>query len=173
MISLAGLCGLLLARDLRAKGNAAGLTVSAAELCHGINEDRDPEGILKIDDVVGKRPIYLWTVLSGDLQTLRVLKERGLLPIRHRWYYSPALKFDEVPSVDQLVDPKPIRAGTINHLAKLRSEALLHQVFNWRTWSQKSNLQPGIYVVQVTFQDGSAVLDQSGKPSEVRFKYEP
>ena len=148
------------------------LTVTGATLCTNVDDgDRSPVGRLATDDTVVRGPVYLWTVLSGNLETLRNLRERKLLPIRHRWFYAPALKFQEVDD-NQLTDPEPVRIGRIEHFAKLRDEVLDKNVFDWRTWSGKSNLLPGIYVVAVTYQDGSPVLrNDTGKPCVVRFKY--
>lgn len=171
--ALSGLFAMQVSGPAQTPGDVPGLNVKWAKFCARVDTNREPIREFDAETTVSKGPVSLWTVLSGDKETLRFLRKSGLLPIRHRWFYADVLKFEEVPPEEQLEDGQPIKVGTIKHLAKLDSEIVNTGAFDWRTWSNKRALRTGIYIVQVVFNDGSPVLDSDRNPCVLRFKYSP
>jgi hypothetical protein len=172
---LAALLSLFAGHPAYAENPVPGLRVKVARLCKSVGGDRNPSGELENQSIVSRGPVWLWTVLSGDETALRVLRRKGLLPIRHVWLFAGDLSWSETLPEDQLDDGEPIRVGTISYFGRLASEIADANggAFDWRTWSVKRSLRHGFYRVRVVFSNGQVVTDANGQPCEVHFRYGP
>ncbi|WP_337996938.1 hypothetical protein [Oleispirillum naphthae] len=105
-------------------------------------------------------PLTLWTRISGTPEALQRL-EHGGLPLRHVWMRQApgGLESDGAPEV---IDEVPLDIAGIEALrAKLRQEVAQRGHFDWRTWSTKQNLRPGIWLVRLLYADRSPVACRS------------
>lgn len=116
----------------------------------------------------GKRPhspLYFWMTYHGGEDALRRLREKGSLPIRHRW--SLAIGADvEVQTADGEYTEPPagtyteqrdiaLRVGSGNKqvIQALAGEIDAADTFTWRTWSKKESVAPGVWRVDVLYDD--------------------
>lgn len=103
------------------------------------------------------KPLYLWMRLKGSKEALARLEADGKLPIRHKWFRESVVGID-AEGVMQVVDNIPIPAARIETLEKLKIEVSARGYFDWRTWSEKENVQPGQWRVTVVYADNSPVI---------------
>lgn len=96
-------------------------------------------------------PVYLWMKIVGGKKALKTLRKKGRLSLRHIW-----IKEDEEGQVIKKEVVQLDKKGTKGILKKFSLELKTNQFFDWRTWSVKHNLSPGLWRVQV--------VDNAGKP---------
>jgi hypothetical protein len=137
-----------------------------ATWCAAVNADREPEQIYS--DTVLKPPLVLWTKIRGGDAALKVLREEGKLPIRHKWFYfSPwRVKFDGSAIPTDVID---LGVGKKALLDKLQLELAERGFFDWRTWSRKQNLRSGAWLVKISYADGRPVMCDN-KPCQYKIE---
>lgn len=108
---------------------------------------RSPVEPLPADHVASK-PILFWTRVAGSEEALEVMRSEGRLPLWHRW---ESWIGHEIPDVDTLTpdDEKELAVGGIDFPDSLAREVAILGRFDWRTWSRKRHVWPGVWAVQV------------------------
>lgn len=116
---------------------------------------------------------YLWMQLKGSQALFSRLKssEDGRLPIRHLWYryFSDRVAAD----LDVAVD---LNIGTKDDLKRISYELDALGFFRWRVWSGKEHLSPGLWRVDLVYEDDSAVVCEEagdGKPCSFLLEVKP
>ena len=117
------------------------------------------------------QPLYLWIRVRGNRAALDRLEAEGALPIRHRWYRTIGSELiDQEATFDQKL---AIGSGKQSTIGALRREVEQTGYFNWRTWSNKESISPGLWEVRIVSDDGERVLCTSRatpKPCEPRIR---
>lgn len=110
----------------------------------------------RLQGVVSRRDLTLWTRLEGGDDVLDRLEKEGKLPIRHVWlHWTAAMEDGEKPVMKDAI---ALGVGAAPLVKELRSEALQKGGrFDWRTWSSKKNLAAGEWVVEIRYRDGKPV----------------
>lgn len=102
---------------------------------------------------VGLRKISLWMLVRGSPELLEQMKQdpQGRVRIRHVWtkYLSASVRIE----LDQI-----LYVGRKVDLRKLDNEVTRQGFFHWRTWSDKVNLSPGEWTVDVLWESDEPVL---------------
>ncbi|MBF0353968.1 MAG: DUF2914 domain-containing protein [Alphaproteobacteria bacterium] len=136
----------------------ATLTIKEAVWTSGVSE-------MKYTDRLGERTqqrgISLWTLVEGDQASLDLLEKQGKFPLRHSWkHYLGA-----IPDLETLIprDAISLGVGKAELINDLRMEAKMRGGrFDWRTWSSKKNLEPGNWIVEILYKDGTPVACATG-----------
>lgn len=120
--------------------------------------DREPTDRLKSPAPLA--PLTLWTRISGTPQALQRL-ERGGLPLRHVWMRQVGGELST--DTDVVVDDIALDVAGLDALrARLRQEVTKRGYFDWRTWSTKAHLTPGMWRVRLLYADRSPVPCRQG-----------
>lgn len=100
-------------------------------------------------------PIIFWSRLEGRETALATLRDKHKLPIRHQWrrYAGWQEAFEDREPIDEMA----LDVGRDTVLAGLQLEFTNRGFFDWRTWSRKDVLSPGVYTVVVVYADGTPV----------------
>lgn len=106
-------------------------------------------------------PLYLWTRLEGDNAALAMLEKEGKLPILHVWKRYVAHTKDG-PEMIEPENEHQISLGIGGQQGKIIEDikneiALRGGRFDWRTWSTPLSVQPGKWIVDVTYSDRQPV----------------
>jgi len=122
-------------------------------------------------------PLYFWCLIKGTRAAFQRLVTENKLPIVHVWELRVGttrivaqdlakseldgleVKFSESIPTD-ITDEKVLSAFGI--------EVQTNGEFNFRTWSKKENLLPGVYQVRLLYQGREPVFCDGGKPCEFR-----
>ncbi|MBF0329925.1 MAG: hypothetical protein HQL10_12265 [Nitrospirae bacterium] len=139
------------------------ITIVKAVWTSGIDDTKNPVKIYE-NSVSQPRRLYLWTKVRGGSEALRVLKNEGKLPIRHKWYsyIGPTAEFDDSR---EPIDAVNLSVGKKEKLNRLASEVDIKGGFDWRTWSMKVNIHEGWWKVRIVYDDGENVICD-GNPCE-------
>ena len=99
---------------------------------------------------------YFWTRLEGNSAALETMRREGRLPIQHRWIHWIGGRWPdstrEVPTEEW--EAKLLAVGQIEIPERLAIEIESRQYFDWRTWSRRQTLTPGLWEVEVVDNDG-------------------
>lgn len=113
--------------------------------------DRSYVDRLEVTIDAGTRPFF-WTRLEGDRAALEVLREQKRLPIRHNWIHWIGGRYPDMSRelpIDEADDQKQVDVGRIELPERLAIEVDSRNYFDWRTWSRRAALAPGIWEVRV------------------------
>ncbi|MBV8635771.1 MAG: DUF2914 domain-containing protein [Burkholderiaceae bacterium] len=131
------------------------LTVDQAVLADAV--DAGSRSFLhKLATPTVRKQVFLWMQLRGAPELLDKLKaEGGKLTVHHVWrkYVFTSLE----TRLDQ-----PLAIGRAEDLQKLGVQAAASGYFTWRTWSDKLNLSPGNWRVDLEFDDHEPVMCKTG-----------
>lgn len=114
----------------------------------------------RLSSPVSVAPLTLWTRISGSPKALQRI-EQGGLPLRHVWMRQApgGVEADAAPEV---IDEITLDIAGVEALrTRLRQEVAQRGHFDWRTWSTKENLRPGIWLVRLLYADRSPVACRS------------
>ena len=127
----------------------------------------DGQYVAKYDATAPLQPIYLWMRLRVETAAFDTLCAAGKLPIRHKWFHSlgSALMFEDTQC---LTDAIPLAVGDVSQLQPLKRELDHQGFFDWRTWSMKEHIRPGMWIVRLVYADNTPVLcgDDGQQPCE-------
>lgn len=121
----------------------------------GVGDNKEPSDELS-DIVSDAEQLYFYTLVQGNKNALKILETQGKLPLRHKWYHyygaTPNPEGSQTPT-----DAINLNIGKVQILSKLKAEVSNSGHFNWRTWSMKQNISPGLWVIRIVYADGSSV----------------
>jgi hypothetical protein len=120
-----------------------GLTIARSSFAIGVAEDKSCKSIGQTFRMSSGSPLYFWTQVQGTSAALATLRSKHALPIQHVWSL--------VVGTDSLgARSIPLEVGNPETIDKLELEVGKQKFFDWRTWSHKIWLVPGIWQVRVT-----------------------
>ena len=176
LLFVAVILGVLLALP-KVSGAADGLRVEDAHFVRFVDPIKKSYGEKVSGHFKEAPPLYFWCLIKGTRAAFERLVAEKKLPIIHVWELRVGstrrvaqdlassdldgleLKFSESIPTD-ITDEKVLKA--------LGIEVRANGDFNFRTWSKKENLLPGVYQVRLLYQGKEPVLCQGGKPCEFR-----
>lgn len=147
---------LVLALALPGAAPAEELVVGKTQAwARSVRADRDPGPAHD-----GKRPyppLYFWMTYHGGEEALQRLREKGSLPIRHRWSLAIGADREVLPPDEEYTEQRSIALRVGNGNTQV-TQALAGQLeaakeFTWRTWSKKESVTPGYWRVDVLYDD--------------------
>jgi len=103
---------------------------------------------LEFTEVAPISPITLWTRIVGSQKALDILRAENRLPIWHQWYVSCGAEVDFL-SASQPIAEVDLQIEGSSVLDKLETEVQMRNFFDWRTWSQKENVNGCRYTVRI------------------------
>ncbi len=106
----------------------------------------------KFEGPVRDTTLYFWMRIRVKREALDVLRDKGELPIRHKWFRYTG--FNIIPDKVQ----KPIFAFNPD---SLRTDS--EDYCELRVWSVQKNIRPGKWLVQVVYTNSLPVLCAEGK----------
>jgi hypothetical protein len=113
-----------------------------------------------------RAPLILWMTYHGSAAALEHLKEKGALPIRHRWSVAVGGTVDMEAPDDQFTErlriPLTVGSEDSRVIGKLAGQLSIEDSFTWRTWSKKESVSRGIWRVEVLYDDDTPVNCDAG-----------
>jgi hypothetical protein len=134
------------------------IEVSEAVWTNGVENKNYLE---KYDGTAPLGELYLWMRITCKKKALEFLKDKGKIPIRHKWYRCIGHKLlsEKTP---KLIDAINLSIGKKEKIEKIEMELNERGFFDWRTWSMKRNMRRGVWYVYLVYGDGKAVLCDDG-----------
>ncbi|BBL70027.1 DUF2914 domain-containing protein [Methylogaea oryzae] len=108
-----------------------------------------------------RQGVFLWMQVKGSAAALDKLAAEGKLPIRHKWFRETISRV-RPEGVTAMTDQIDVPVAHRELLPGLRRELRDQGYFDWRTWSSKDNLLPGVWRVRVVYADNAPVLCGDG-----------
>jgi len=128
------------------------------------------------DEAPRMKPFYFWMRVAGKEEALKELRKAGKLPIKHLWllvvgrrYLSPGKAAAQVNEF-RIIDSIPLDASKRERLRELGVELEKRHFFDWRTWSFKNRIYPGLWAVRIVYADGKPILCGNNKHCEFIIK---
>jgi len=119
------------------------LTIARSSFATAVAEDKSCRPIGQTFHLSSGAPLYFWTQVEGTSAALATLRAQHVLPIQHVWSL--------LVGADSLgARPIPLEVGSPETVDKLENEIGKQKFFDWRTWSHKTWLVPGVWQVRVT-----------------------
>lgn len=155
-------------RDVvEAKANDEFHLVVDWRIAQRVGKDRCPTGEFVQPISVGRK-VYVWMRTAGTKPALDRLVREKRLPLKHSWHYQVGARWIVQQTI--VVSGSGVSDNVIGGLYK---ELKNRKFFDWRTWSNKVNLQPGRWRITILDRLGAPVLciDDIG-PCEIEFEIE-
>lgn len=106
-----------------------------------------------------RAPLYFWMVFHGSADALQHLREKGTLPIRHRWSVAVGGERTEEPTDEEYLEKRTITLGVgardRKTISALDYQLAATRTFTWRTWSKKESVSLGTWRVEVLYDDAN------------------
>lgn len=104
-----------------------------------------------------RAPLILWMTYHGTEAALRHLRNKGALPIRHRWSVAVGGEVDIEAADDTFTErlsvPLKVGSGSSRVISLLAGQLATQDAFTCRTWSKKESVSRGIWRVEVLYDD--------------------
>lgn len=124
-----------------------GLVVEKFAWTNAVKSNREFD--IKYEHRVPNGPIVLWTKVRATKEALNSLREKGRLPIWHKWFVECGSTYEWVKT-HRPIDAIDLGSGPREPiLQKLQTEVDERGHFDWRTWSRKRNVSNCFYTVKV------------------------
>lgn len=126
-----------------------------------------------------RAPLYFWMIFHGSTDALKHLREKGNLPIRHRWSVAVGGERTEESPDEEYVEKRSITlavgASDKRTISALADQLAAARTFTWRTWSKKESVSLGTWRVEVLYDDENDTpvlceVDGQKKPCRFEFK---